>query len=56
MTIHGCKLKVEQDLGRESNLLVLPQLKILAHQVMERNMGVEGIKKKISEQHYLGIH
>lgn len=51
MTIHGCKLKVERDLGRERNLLVLPQLKILAHQVMERNMGLEGIKKNISEQH-----
>lgn len=46
-TICSCKLKVEQDLGREINLLVLPHLKILTHQAMKKNMGVERKKNNL---------
>lgn len=47
VTICSCKLKVEQDLGRERNLLhVLPHLKILTHQAIEKNVGVERKKNK----------
>lgn len=31
MTILSCKLKVEQDLGREENNFILPPVKILTY-------------------------